>query len=468
MARNSKRKAAAARDGAAMTKEELKLSGSLASVYMLRMMGIFLMLPVFSVYAAALPGGSDKGLVGLAFGVYGLTQALLQMPFGLASDRFGRKKAIYFGLVVFALGSFMCAVADSVQTLAVARALQGAGAISGVVTALMADLTREEVRTRAMSMIGIGIGLTFSLSLIVSPILGRAVGVRGIFALTGVLALIAALYVRFFVPDPPVAKSNEDSVASAAFLPSVLKNKPLWRLNFGIFVVHCAQMALFAALPFALIEWCGVGQSEHWKIYLPATVVGFVAMIPAVVLAETKEKMKPVFMGSIVVLGIAQLALVFSLHSAWAVALSLCLYFAGLDVAEAALPSWVSKIVSPKFKGTAMGMYSAFMSIGIFCGGLAGGFIAARWGLAAVFGFNAALMLVWLASMATMPAPLSVRTLIFGLDGVSPQRIDAALAAAQKQKGVLETFVSADGLAMYVKIKPRECDAEALKGALGL
>lgn len=238
-----------------MFPHEWRASTTLSGVYALRMLGMFLVLPVLAMYAASLPGAEDnKALVGMAMGIYGLTQALLQLPLGIASDKFGRKKVIYIGLIVFAAGSFLAAVADSLQMLVAARAIQGAGAVSAAVTALLADLTRSEVRTRAMAMIGLSIGLTFSVSLVLAPMIASFIGVSGLFALTGILTVISIGVVAWMTPDPEVSKLHEDTQAQPSRMGEVLKNRQLLNLDFGIFALHAAQMALFTALPFAMTQ----------------------------------------------------------------------------------------------------------------------------------------------------------------------------------------------------------------------
>lgn len=278
-----------------MFPHEWRASTTLSGVYALRMLGMFLVLPVLAIYAASLPGAEDnKTLVGLAMGIYGLTQALLQLPLGIASDKFGRKKTIYVGLVVFAAGSFLAAAADTLPMLVAARAIQGAGAVSAAVTALLADLTRDGVRTRAMAMIGLSIGLTFSVSLVVAPMIADVAGVRGLFMLTGILTVISIGVVAWMTPDPEVSKLHEDTQAQPSRIGEVLKNRRLLTLDFGIFALHAAQMALFTALPFAMTR-LGLEKIQHWKVYLPSTITGLVVMVPLIIVGETRNKLKQVF-----------------------------------------------------------------------------------------------------------------------------------------------------------------------------
>lgn len=433
-----------------MTPQEKSTGALLASVYALRLFGMFLLLPVFSLYAQSLPGGTDKVAVSMAFGIYGLTQAFLQLPLGMASDYIGRKPVIYFGLALFAAGSFWAAFAHDIQSLAWARALQGAGAVSAAVTALLADLTREEVRTRAMAIIGISIGLTFSASLMIAPFLNPLIGVNGMFALTGILAAAAIVLIHFFVPDPPKLQTHDNTGARWQLLPSVLKDTRLWPLHFGIFAVHAAQMALFMALP-AVLETHSAFAGAHWKIYLPATIAGMILMVPAVVAGETRGLLKPVLAAAVLVLAAAQGLLALFSGSPWGIAAAMLLYFAGLNIVEAILPSWVSKIAHLRSKGTAMGIYNTAMSFGLFAGSLAGGFILKNYGIINVFVCCALLMLLWAAAVAFSDAPGRVYSLVFRLPENWQNRPEALQRALKNIDGISEAAVGSDGQTLYIK-----------------
>src|SRR5690606_15383015 len=299
-----------------MTRFELRASASLAAVFALRMLGLFLILPVFAVHARGLPGGDNAMLVGLALGVYGLTQALLQLPFGMASDRLGRKPVIIAGLLIFAAGSFLAAAADTVWMAIAGRALQGAGAISAAVTALIADATRESQRTKAMAMVGGSIGVTFALSLVLAPLLYGAIGMGGIFALTGLLALGAIAVVRWAAPDsPPILPgSHGDPLAGGeggaprrSSFAAVALEPDLLRLNLGIFVLHAVQMAMFVVVPAWLVERAGLALDAHWKLYLPVVLLSFALMVPPMIAAERRGRLRPVFVGSVALLLAVQL-----------------------------------------------------------------------------------------------------------------------------------------------------------------
>ncbi|MEO6146292.1 MAG: MFS transporter, partial [Sulfuriferula sp.] len=339
-----------------MTSTELRASIGLASIFGLRMLGMFLILPVFALYAEHLPGGANHTMIGLALGAYGLTQAVLQLPFGIASDKFGRKRMIYFGLVLFAIGSFVAAYATTIEGIILGRVIQGAGAISAAVTALLADLTREEHRTKAMAMIGGTIGVTFAVSLVLGPALYQFIGMSGIFAMTGILAITALAVVKWGVPDPLVSRFHADAQANTARLGGVLKDVQLLRLNFGIFSLHAAQMAMFVVLPFALRNTSNLDINHQWEIYLPVVVAAFVLMVPAIIYGETRGKLKQVFVAAIATMLAAQLGMSASMHHFWGIVVALTLYFVAFNILEATLPSLISKLAPTTAKGTAMGV----------------------------------------------------------------------------------------------------------------
>ncbi|MBI5626408.1 MAG: MFS transporter, partial [Nitrosomonadales bacterium] len=404
-----------------MTAAELRASFGLAGIYGLRMLGLFIILPVFALYAEHLPGGESHLLMGIALGAYGLTQAILQLPAGWMSDRYGRKPVIYGGLMVFALGSFIAASADNIYWVIAGRAIQGAGAINAAVMALTADLTREEVRTRAMAMIGMTIGVTFSLSLILSPVLNGVLGVPGIFAMTGVLALLALLVVRFVIPDPVITRFHSDTEANRKRFGEVLRNMDLLRLDFGIFTVHAILMSVFMHVPF-LLQAGGLDVSQHWKVYLPVMFAGFVLMLPLIIISEKLGKVKQVFVLAIGLAAIAQIVLLFAQHSLWGLTAGLLLFFTAFNVLEAKLPALISIIAPLSARGTAMGVYSSVQFLGAFFGAAVGGALMQFAGGDAVFVFGIALLLLWLAVASGMQPPAAVRTKMYHL----PEMNDAA------------------------------------------
>ena len=382
-----------------LSKDEWRISGILSGVYALRMLGLFLVLPVLSLYAAELAGSQKSLWIGWAMGAYGLTQACLQLPFGMVSDKWGRKKTIYIGMTMFIVGSFIAAAATSIEWLVLARALQGAGAISAVITALMSDLIRDSVRTRAMSMVGMSIGLTFALSLVAAPLLVSVIGMSGLFVLTGVSMMLAMFAVYKYVPDPEKnTSSNRLPALQIALQPQ------LWRLNFGIFALHAAQMALFISLPFLFLQM-GIAQEAQWKVYAPMVLFGMVLMVPVIIYGEKKRKLKQTLLFAIGMMVVAQAMLATKHNVVMVMTIALVIYAIAFNVLEAILPSMVAKFAPAEQRGAAMGFYSTAQSIGLFIGGVAGGGLFSRFGFEGVFVFATALMLIWWAIAATGAAP---------------------------------------------------------------
>ncbi len=439
---------------------ELRASAGLAGIFGLRMLGMFLILPVFAIFATTLPGGANHGLIGLALGAYGLTQALLQLPFGMASDRFGRKPVIYFGLILFVLGSFVAASAHDIYWIIVGRAIQGAGAISAAVTALLADLTREEHRTKAMAMIGSTIGLMFAVSMVLGPALYQSIGVPGMFALTGIFALLAIIVVARVIPDPPVSHFHSDAEMAPARLKEVLRDKQLLRLNFGIFSLHAAQMAMFTVIPLALVETGHLVETQHWKIYLPVMLLAFAFMVPAIVVGEKKAKLKQIFVMAVALLLLAQLSLIVLVSHFWGIVAALMAFFIAFNVLEASLPSLISKLAPAQAKGTAMGVYNTSQSLGLFAGGVAGGMLAHHFGYFAVFAFGASLSAVWLWLAFSMRTPPAVKTRMYHLEVMDAPKAQVLAQKLAAVPGVAEAAVSAEEGVAYLKVSMAGWDEE--------
>ena len=369
------------------------------------MLGLFLILPVFAVHAAHIKGGDNHTLVGVALGAYGLTQGLLQIPYGVASDRYGRKRIIILGLVLFALGSFVAAAGEDIYVTILGRAIQGAGAISAPVMAFLSDLTREEHRTKAMALVGSSIGLMFALSLVGAPLLYRHIGMGGIFVLTGLLALIAIWVVSSVVPAEALGKIEAEEHVETARLGAVLKHPDLLRLNLGIFSLHAVQMAIFVVVPLALVSAGGLSVGEHWKVYLPVVLASFVLMLPPIFYAEKKDGIKPVFLASIGLMAAVQLGFVFALENFAGIVILLLGFFVAFNVLEASLPSLVSRTAPASAKGAALGVYNTTQSLGLFVGGAVGGWLMQHHGRMPVFAFGAALIGLWGISAMGMRVP---------------------------------------------------------------
>ena len=385
-----------------MTPTERRASASLASIFALRMLGLFLVLPVFALEARKYPGGEDPVWLGLAMGIYGLTQGLLQLPFGMASDRFGRKRVIVLGLLVFALGSFWAAAATDLTSLLIGRSLQGAGAVSAAVTALLADLTRDEVRTKAMALVGGSIGLMFALSLVVSPLLTAWIGLSGLFWLTGVLALVGVAVVIWGAPAAPPPVRGQ----GAGRLRDVLAHADLMRLNLGVFVLHAVQLAMWVSVP-ALLVQAGLDKARHWQVYLPAVLVSFL-FLGVVFAMERRGHLKKVFLLSIGLIVLVQAGLLLQSvgsSSLATLAALLLMFFCGFNALEATQPSLASRMAPRAMRGTAMGVYNTLQSFGFFVGGLMGGWLVKSWGSPSLFFCCGLAMLAWLLVAWPMQPP---------------------------------------------------------------
>lgn len=378
-----------------MTRQELRSSGSLALIFALRMLGLFLVLPVFALEAQHYAGGNDPAMVGLALGMYGLTQAVFQLPLGLASDRFGRKKVIIVGLLVFALGSLVAALADSLMGLVWGRALQGAGAVSAAVTALLADLTRDSVRTKAMAMVGGSIALMFSLALVLSPLLAGWVGLSGIFWITLALTLAGIATVLWVVPPEPV----QHTAMPRGRFADLLAYPDLLRLNAGVFVLHTVQMAMWVAVPTLLVQ-AGLVKTAHWQVYLPAVLLSFAAL-GRLFAMERKGQLRTALLLAIVLVllvqvGLGALTLAGGAPSLWLLGAAMLVFFIGFNMLEATQPSLVSRMAPERLRGAALGAYNTLQSLGLFAGGFLGGWLSRHGSLTGVFAATALLCVVWL------------------------------------------------------------------------
>jgi len=447
---------------AGMSRNEVRSAASMAGIYALRMLGLFMILPVFALYAEELQGATPA-LAGLAIGIYGMTQALLQIPFGLVSDKIGRKPVIIFGLLVFALGSTVAASADTIAMVIVGRALQGAGAIAAAVMALTADLIREEHRVKAMAMIGMSIGASFALAMVLGPVLNTWIGVPGIFWLTAVLAVGGIAVIVLIVPTPAVSRVHRDAEAVPGQFTAVLRDPQLLRLDLGIFCLHLILTASFVVLPLALRDVAGLPAARHWELYLPVLVMSLPMAIPFILQAEKHRRMKQVFVGAVAVIAVAEAGLSVLHGSVLSIALLLFVFYSAFNLLEAILPSLIAKVAPPDRKGTAMGVYSSSQFFGAFVGGSVGGLLHGRYGLGAVFLFCCAVALLWLLAATTMKSPryLGTRVLRIGpQDAASAHKLAAQITAV---RGVAEAVVIAEDQVAYLKIDQQALDETALK-----
>jgi len=438
-----------------MKNQDMRAAGTLAAVFSVRLLGLFMIYPVFAAYARQL-SGSTPYMTGLALGIYGLTQGILQIPFGLLSDRIGRRIMIVLGLLLFAAGSLIAAVSTSIEGVVLGRALQGAGAVGSVILAYVADLTSEENRTKAMALVGVTIGASFMLALVAGPLIAGAVGVPGIFWCMVVLAFIGIAIVFFAVPAPPRLAIRRDAEAVPSLLGAVLSNGDLLRLDFGVFALHAMLTASFLVVPDLFHQTLGLTSHDQWVIYLPVLLFAALATIPAIILAERHRRMKPVFVAAVTALAASQFLLAFSGTSAFLTVASVLVFFSGFTIMEATLPSLITKTAPPDAKGTATGVYSSSQFLGIFIGGLGGGLMRQYGGASGVFLMTGAVSLLWLLLAATMNRPSYLTTRLVPID---PQGDLEALAARLRQlPGVAEAVVVAEEKLAYLKVDMRKFD----------
>ncbi|MEN5094152.1 MFS transporter [Pseudomonas protegens] len=444
-----------------MSGSETRAASGLALVFAFRMLGMFMVLPVLATYGMDLAGATPT-LIGLAIGAYGLTQAVFQIPFGIISDRIGRRPVIYLGLIVFAVGSVLAANADSIWGVIAGRILQGAGAISAAVMALLSDLTREQHRTKAMAMIGMTIGLSFAVAMVVGPLLTRSFGLSGLFLATGAMALVGILIIAFMVPrSTGPLQHRESGVARQALIPT-LKHPDLLRLDLGIFVLHAMLMSSFVALPLALVEKAGLPKEQHWWVYLTALLISFFAMIPFIIYGEKKRKMKRVLLGAVSTLLLTELFFWEFGDSLRALVIGTVVFFTAFNLLEASLPSLISKVSPAGGKGTAMGVYSTSQFLGSALGGILGGWLFQHGGLSVVFLGCAGLAALWLGFAVTMREPPYVTSLRLPL---SPEAIrEAGLVERLKAvAGVTDAVVVAEEAAIYIKLDTELLDRATLE-----
>ena len=449
-----------------MERQEFRAAGSLAAVFSVRLLGLFMIYPVFAAYAQHLTG-STPYLVGEALGIYGLTQGLLQIPFGLLSDRLGRKPMIAFGLILFAIGSAVAALSTSIGGVIVGRALQGAGAVGSVILALVADLTREENRTKAMAVIGISIGASFMIALIAGPIAETFIGVDGIFWLMVGLAIAGIAITQFVVPNPRRVSVHRDAETVPGLIGLVLRNSELLRLNFGIFALHAMLTASFLVVPGLLRGTLQISNGKDWMVYLPVLLVSIAIMAPAIIVAEKHRRMKAVFVASVAALVVSQAMLMVGARNLYVVLAALIVFFSGFNVLEASLPSLITKVAPPDAKGTAMGLYSSLQFLGIFAGGVAGGWANQTGGGGGVFALTLALALLWLIAAATMAQPSYLTTRLIPVGNGQAADAESLAARLLQVPGVAEAVVIAEEKLVYLKVDSKLFDAAMAQALVG-
>lgn len=447
---------------AGMSPLESRATLSIAGVFSTRMLGLFMIFPVFALFAEQEFANVTGLQIGLAIGAYGLTQALLQIPYGMLSDKFGRKPLILVGLLVFLIGSVICALAESIELMIVGRAVQGAGAVAAVLTASVSDLVREPFRLRAMAIVGITIGLSFTLSLVAGPLLSAFIGVRGIFWFIAGLAVLGMLLVIFAMPPITNQQFQREAQTVPNQLMAVLKNPQLLRLDAGVFALHASLTAMFIVIPFMLRDSAGLESMQHWYLYLPVMLLSFVLMIPLIIQAESKNRMKQVFAGAILAIALMQLALA-QLHDGfWWLFAWLLIFFTAFNVLEASLPSLVVKIAPADKKGTASGVYSTSQFLGAALGGAIGGYFYQHYGYNGLFLFTAALGFGWFLLALTMekPNPWSIASVTVG--AVLPEQIESLQQKMCEYEGVFEAVIVPEEQKAYFKIDRQLINEESL------
>ena len=434
---------------------------SLALIYAFRMLGLFMILPVFSLYAADYEGATPL-LVGLAIGIYGLTQALFQLPFGFLSDRVGRKRMIIIGLLLFTVGSVVAAMADSILGVVVGRGLQGMGAIAAVVMALAADLTREQMRLRIMAVIGMSIGVAFMVSMVIGPVLAASVGISGIFWITAGLAVSSMLLVLFLTPTPVEESFHRDAQVSVGDISRVVTNLELLRLDFGVFILHMTLAATFVIFPLIMRDQLQLAVDQHWKTYLPVFVISVVLMVPLIINAERNRRLKSMFLVGIALVFLAEAGL-FLFDQYLPLFIALVVFFAGFNFLEATLPSLVAKIAPPDLKGTAMGIFSAAQFFGAFCGGVLGGSVLADADLQSAFLTLAGLPLAWLAVALSMTQPKALVSRVVSLRDLDDSALSVFKDQVHALPGVKEVSIYVEDRVAYLKVDKRDFDDRSLE-----
>ncbi|QPB81818.1 MFS transporter [Pseudoalteromonas rubra] len=445
---------------------EKRAAISLASVFAFRMLGLFMLMPVLAIYGQSLTDVSPLW-IGLAIGAYGLTQALLQIPMGWLSDKFGRKPIIVAGLIMFAIGSVIAALAESIYWVTAGRALQGMGAIASALLALASDLSRDEQRPKVMAVIGMCIGMSFAVAMLLGPMVAAAFGIAGIFWLTAALALLGIGIVLFIVPGAVNRAPKGDTVASMADIRKLVRHPQLVRLDLGVLLLHLTLTTLFVALPGQLIA-DGLVAQDHWQLYIPVLLLAFVLMAPLMIVAIRKQKEKQVFLASIALLVVSTLALIPAANSLIGIAVAMTVYFIAFNFLEATMPALVSRIAPATQKGSAMGVFSSSQFFGAFAGGVMGGYLAQHFNPQTVFAAAAAIGVIWLFIAWRMQIPVRSKTLSFVTEVDEPEKADALADQLVALPGVIEATVVSEENRTYLKVNDKEFDLNQAKQALGL
>ena len=444
---------------------ERRAAISLALIYATRMLGLFMILPVFAIYAEQLMYMTPF-LVGLAIGIYGLTQAAFQIPFGAWSDRIGRKPVIVIGLLIFVLGSVVAALAESIYGVIIGRALQGMGAIASAVMALASDLTREQHRTKVMAIIGASIGASFMLALVLGPVLQTWVGVPGIFWLTAMLAVIGIVVIVFLIPTP-VQANIQSAALGRVGLGAVVSDGQLLRLDMGVFILHMALTAIFVIVPILLRDQFDISVASHWKVYLSVLVISLLLLVPTIIFSEKFNKTKASFSSAILLCASGMLIMFITENSFGIFFFAMVLFFWGFNFLEASLPSLVSKLSYPHTKGMSMGVFSSSQFLGAFAGGVIAGLILQNYGQNVVFLFALIMFLIWFLVASSMQAPVDYKSYTVQLGARSNIQVDQVAASLQALPGVVEVTVIAEESVAYLRVNKNTFDEDQVAAYCG-
>ncbi|VAW48650.1 Inner membrane transport protein YajR [hydrothermal vent metagenome] len=445
-----------------MSPVERRAAFSIAGIFSTRMLGLFMIFPVFALFAEDEFAGVTGMQIGIAMGIYGLTQAFLQIPYGMLSDKYGRKPLIIAGMVVFMIGSMICAMAESMEMMILGRAIQGMGAVAAVLMASVGDLVTEQFRLRAMSIVGITIGLSFTLSLIAGPVLASWFGVRGIFWVIAGLAILGMLLVKFAMPAIEKQEFQREAQADPSQFKEILKNKQLLRLDLGVFVLHAMLTAMFIVLPLSLRDNADLDVLSHWIIYLPVMLLSFALMVPFIIQAESRGRMKHMFVGAVATITLVQLGFAGIENTFWSLFILLLIFFTAFNLLEASLPSLVVKLSPADKKGTASGVYSTSQFLGAAVGGVLGGYFYQYYGYNGVFIFTAVIGAIWFIAAITMENPLPLSIASVPLGKIEPSNVKEIEQKLLSYEGVYEAVVLIDEQRAYFKVDRKIVNEAAL------